>query len=253
MKYKSTNIREIISDIKEHPLLASLSEEHIIRKTGEFFGILGLEELYQQKIAVVEISNYRGVLPDDFIEITGVRSYPKRLLDLDKEEMSDEDRKVKRDGIVRTYKPVYYKSITETFYNDDKRYHFSTPSYKIQGNVIYTSTKDAPIEIAYKAVEVDDCGYPLIPDNEKFKRAFKAYIKFERFTTLFDLEQININVFNNAEQDYCFAVAACENEFKMPSYDEAESMINQASHRLIRDRHSVGFADAGEKDYYWIH
>ena len=235
MKYPSTNIREIISDIKEHKLLSSLSEEAIIRYTDEFIGILGLEGLYEDKIATIEIENYRGALPDDFIEILGVRSY---LKDATEEQL-------------KHFKPIYYRATNDIFYKSTK-HHFTTPNYKITGKVIYTSVKSTVIQIAYKAIELDDCGMPLIPDNAKFKRALKAYIKLRRFTDLFDTEEISPRVFEQAQQDYAWAVGACETEFMMPTYDEAESMMNNQGQSLIRDRHKVGFADIGEKDYNWV-
>lgn len=212
--------------------MATVSQESIIRYTVDFIGWMGLPGLYEEKTAVIEIDKYRGALPEDFVDIIGVRSY--------------------KEDAPKTYKPIYFRAANDTFYMSNNRYHFTTPTYKIQGCIIYTSIKEGTIEIAYKAIEVDDCGLPLIPDNAKFIIALEAYIKMKVFGNLVDLEQISFPVYEKAIQDYSFAVGACETEFKMPTYDEAESLFNNASQMLISDRHGVGFADMGEKEYRWI-
>lgn len=236
MKYTPTSIKEIISEIKDHPLLASLSEETIVTYTKKFIGRMALPELYNDKVAVLEINNYRAALPEDFVKIIGVRSYPKNDAELNS----------------KSYKPVYYRAATDLFYHSDKHYHLTTPTYKIENTVIYTSLKKGKIEIAYKSICTDDCGYPMIPDNEKFKIALEDYIKFERFTVLFDMEQISLQSLQMAQQQALWSQGACATEFKLPSYDEAESMIRQQGQMLIRNRHKTGFADSGENEYRWI-
>ena len=59
----------------------------------------------------------------------------------------------------------------------DKTHESSDLTYKIQGRVIYTSIKEGTIEIAYRAIAVDDEGYPLVPDKSSFSRALELYIK----------------------------------------------------------------------------
>jgi len=71
--------------------------------------------------------------------------------------------------------------------------------YKLQGNCIFTSIKEGTIEIAYRAIAVDEEGYPLIPDNAAFIRALELYIKKQTFTILFDLQKINANVYQNVQ------------------------------------------------------
>lgn len=57
--------------------------------------------------------------------------------------------------------------------------------------------KDGEIEIAYRAIAVDEDGYPLIPDRSPFTRALELYIKKQCFTILFDLGKINQAVYSN--------------------------------------------------------
>jgi hypothetical protein len=53
---------------------------------------------------------------------------------------------------------------------------------------------------------LDEDGFPLIPDNQSFKKALEYYIKREYFTILFDIGVITAPVLTNAEQRYAWYV-----------------------------------------------
>jgi hypothetical protein len=42
------------------------------------------------------------------------------------------------------------------------------------------------VEIVYNSIPVDEEGFPLILDNEKYKNALELYIKKDKFTKAFD-------------------------------------------------------------------
>ena len=75
MKPDTISLQEIIGDIKQSELLKSLSDETIMDWAIEFHRILGLAETFEEKIAVLEIEDYRAALPDDFYEVIQVRSF----------------------------------------------------------------------------------------------------------------------------------------------------------------------------------
>lgn len=72
--------------------------------------------------------------------------------------------------------------------------------------MIYTSIREGEIEMAYRAVMVDEEGYPMIPDDGVFPVALSLYIKKKHFTVLFDMGKISQQVLNNTQQEYCWAV-----------------------------------------------
>lgn len=49
-------------------------------------------------------------------------------------------------------------------------------TYKLNGNQLKTSFENALVLISYKALPLDDQGYPLVPDNYAFKEALTWYI-----------------------------------------------------------------------------
>ena len=71
--YQYVNIREILSRILRHPLLQDLNLETAIQYTVDFFGIMGLPSTYIDRVATVEIKEFRGVMPCDLISIGQVR------------------------------------------------------------------------------------------------------------------------------------------------------------------------------------
>lgn len=222
MESKSINIKQVIDKIKRHPLLADISMETIVDYTVDFFQIVGLPTAYQENTAVIEITNYKGALPDDFLDMIQVRT--------------------------TSNPPIYYRYATDTFHISGNKYNSSPFTYKIQGNYIFTSEKDTKIEIAYSAIEVDECGLPVIPDNAKFIRALEAYVKLKHFTILFDLGKIATPVLDKADQEYCWAVGACQSEFNRISVDKAESILNLMKSIFIPNGlHQNGYSSSGNQ------
>jgi hypothetical protein len=108
----------------------------------------------------------------------------------------------------------------------------SKVTYKVQGSVIFTSFKEGNIEISYLAMYVDDEGLPMIDGDPAFVNALELYIKKQIFTTLFDLNKINNQVYQVVKQDYAFAVAQVRNRLLMPDYNMMQNISNMF-HQLL--------------------
>lgn len=233
MKPNTISLKEVIAKIKRHPLLTSISEDSIVEDTVDFLRIMNLCETFEDKIVTLELDKYRAILPDDFYDVVQVRTVPPKP----------------------NLPPIYFRSTTDNFYKSENNYHKVPYTYKIQGNIIYCSPmKTGKIEVAYKALEMDDCGLPAIPDNAHFTRALEAYIKVRYFTILFDLGQISGQSLQNAQQEYSWAVASLHTAMKMPSIDEMESVSNMLNSLVgVRNTHHRGYADSGNKEFYRVH
>lgn len=226
MDNRYTSIRIILDKILRHPLLRDLTLETVVDYTIDFMRIVGVPSMFEDKTAILHIEEYRALLPCDYHAMTQVR-----LL---------------KDG-----KPAFRAS-TDSFHLSeckDRTNKSLDLTYKIQGNVIYTSIIEGDIEIAYKAIAVDKDFYPLIPDNSSFTRALELYIKKQWFTILFDLGKIQPAILQNVQQEYAWAVGDCQTEFNRMSLDEAESFFNSWRTLLIRDNeHAYGFINNGAKE-----
>lgn len=219
------NIREIASRLMRHPLMQDLTLETVIQYTVDFIGVVGLTPVYFDKVEELEINNYRAALPCDCISIVQVK-----------------DKKSN----------VCLRSTTDSFHTKEERGHLhrEESTFKTQNSVIYTTFKEGKIEIAYKAIPVDEEGIPMIPDNSKFLRALEAFIKKEWFSILFDMGKIQPAVLQNIQQEYAWKVAQLNSEFTLPSLSEMESISNMLNQLIPRtNEFRKGFKNLGNREY----
>lgn len=197
--------------------MQDLSLETAVDYTVDFMRIVGMPRMFTEKVTTIQVKDYRALLPCDYYQTIQVRV---------------------PNGAVLRYS-------TDSFHMGGKS-GFLT--YKIQGNIIYTSLESGELEISYLSISTDEDGYPLLPDNSSFTRALELYIKKQWFTILFDLGKINPAVLQNVQQEYAWAVGDCQTEFNRLSLDQAESFYNSWRTMILRDhQHSSGFIGDGNK------
>ncbi len=213
------NIKNILDKLLRHPLLQDLSLETAVDYTVDFMRIVGVPRMFTEKVVEIETNAYRAKLPCDYYQIIQVRPVG---------------------GAALTHS-------TDSFFAGGKSAYNNT--YKIQGNIIYTSLENSKLELAYLAIETDKDGYPLLPDNSSFTRALELYIKKQWFTVLFDLGKITPAVLQNTQQEYAWAVGDCQSEFNRLSIDQMEALSNSWRTMILRNnQHSSGFATNGSKE-----
>jgi len=232
---QTTNIRRILDRVMRHPMMRDIPFETAVEYTVDFISLMGTPALYDEKTAIVKVHDWRGALPCDFVEMIQVRA------------ASDEKRRVI---------PVTYRYSGHSFHMSPKKYPTAATgefTYKIQGMVIFTSTKETDLEIAYRAFAVDEEGYPLLPDNTSFLRGLESYIKFQWFTILYDMGKLSQQVMDSTKQEYAWAAGDAQSEFSRLSLDQAETLFNSFKTMLPRsNEHWKAFFDNGSKEI-WKH
>lgn len=220
------SIKQVIDDVLDHPLLKDVSFERAVNHVVHFIRIVGMPKAFNEKTDLVTIDDYRGLLPCDLESIIQVRTH---------------------DECSKIYQVFRYS--TDSFHMSNNKQNSFDLTYKVQGNIIYTSMKEGTIEIAYRAMAVDSEGYPLIPDNSSYINALEAYIKKKCFTVLFDTGKITPQVFNQACQDYAWAVGQAQSDLVRPSIDEMQSITNSFNTLITRvNEHSRGFVNDGSME-----
>lgn len=194
-EYNYINIREVLSRVLRHPLLQDVSFEQTVQHTIDFISIFGMPKLYEDKEVELHIENFRASLPEDLVSIVQVKTKSGECL----------------------------RNMTSTFVPIESS---NGLTFKTQGNILYTSFKTGDVYIAYKAIPVDECGYPLLIDNSIFLKTLESYIKKEVFTILFDMGKISGAVLQNAQQQYAWLAGQLQSEFTIPSISEMESIKN---------------------------
>lgn len=211
------NIKVILDKILRHPLMQDLSLETAVDYTIDFMRIVGMPRMFTEKVVRITVDKYRALLPCDYYQTIQVRIPGGHAL-------------------------VYS---TDSFHMDNKG---NSSTYKIQGNIIYTSIESGELELAYLAISTDEDGYPLLPDNSSFTRALELYIKKQWFTILFDLGKITPAILQNTQQEYAWAVGDCQSEFNRMSIDQMEAFSNSWRTMILRDhQHSSGFIGNGSR------
>lgn len=211
------SIKKILDSCLRHPLMQDLSLETAVDYTIDFMRIVGMPRMFTEKVVRITIDKYRALLPCDYYQTIQVRIPGGHAL-------------------------VYS---TDSFHMNNKG---NSSTYKIQGNIIYTSIESGELELAYLAISTDADGYPLLPDNSSFTRALELYIKKQWFTILFDLGKITSAVLQNTQQEYAWAVGDCQSEFNRMSIDQMEAFSNSWRTMILRDhQHSSGFIGDGSR------
>lgn len=221
--FEYISIKEILSRCLRHPLLKNLNLEDAIYYTIDFIRLVGLPQIYTDRIATIKIEDYRALLPCDCIKVTQIKN---------------------QDDVV-------LRSMISSFNQHDNNMAVSYPAYKLQGNVLYTNFPEGELLLSYQAIKIDDDGLPMLPDNPAFIKALECYIKKEYFTILFDTGKISLKVMENTQADWAFAVAKCRAEFLIPSIDEMET-IGSIIKRLLppRNMHNTGFTTAHNPEIF---
>lgn len=225
------SIRQILDDVLDHPMMADLSFERAVNHAVHFIRIVGCPRMFVEKTAVVDIDNYRGVIPCDYNSIVQVRTYGDC-----------------------GHNHQVFRCSTDTFHMSQDKHSTYDLTYKIQGGVIYTSIKEGKIEIAYLAFNADNEGYPMIPDNSSFIQALEAYIKKKHFNILFDQGKITPAIFNQVCQDYAWYVGQAQSELVKPTIDQMQAITNMWNTLVPRvSEHKHHFAELGTKEHYRTH
>lgn len=225
MAEQYSSIKLILDKILRHPLMQDITLETAVDYCVDFMRIVGTPGIFEEKTEIIRVKEYRATLPCDYYQVIQIR---------------------KVGG-------ASFRYSTDSFHMSECKHDYKRGvndlTYKIQGNIIYTSIEDGDIEISYEAIATDEDGYPLIPDNSSFTRALELYIKKKQFTVLFDLGEISPAVLQNVQQEYAWAVGDCESEFNRLSIDKAESFFNSWRTLIIRDgEHRTGFKNNGSKE-----
>jgi hypothetical protein len=99
--------------------------------------------------------------------------------------------------------------------------------YYTNGNYIKFNVKEGYIMMAYKAVPIDDEGYPLVPEDESFQEALYWYIVNKLYYPDWLGGRIRDAVYYDARSNWNFYCKQAYGKSMMPSGDKLESLKNQ--------------------------
>jgi hypothetical protein len=215
MNGKNVSIGNILWKVLKQPIVQDLKYEDAAEYAIEYLRLIGAALSFEDKVNRIKLSNYKGLLPANLINIRGIE-YTDSECD---------------GGVAMRYaSDIYHTDID----NNRGCGNFQEYTYITQNNVITTSQKDGWINISYSAIATDEFGYPLIPDNESFKVGLEYYIIHRTLEGLWSMGKITDKVFQYYEQKRHYYSAQADGSMKIKNMDQMETMFN-AINRLIID------------------
>lgn len=109
------------------------------------------------------------------------------------------------------------------------------PTYTISDYHITFDIKEGAVCMVYFAFPVDDEGFPLIPDDVKYKRACSAYLQYKYDYILWRQDLLSEAKFRYAEDEKDWAIASCQSHLKMPDLNQMESIRRQMTKMIVRN------------------
>ena len=244
-----TSIKRVLDNLSDHRMLKDITLEQVVRHTLRFIAMHGHPQLFQDKIADVEINDFRGSLPCDLVRINQVKDLHTGVC---LRSMTD----TFAQGMIAKRKAAEGNRVLEAGRVDAQREaeYVGEPTFKTQNRIIYTSFPKGVVRISYKSTPIDEDGFPMIMDDEIYLAALEAYIKERVFTEKFDNGDINAGVLKNAKDDAVWYSGKLAASMKIPSTSEMESLTRAWSSILVDTNHfDNGFRDFGNREYIRLH
>lgn len=227
-----TTIHRVLDELHDDSMLQDVTLEQAVRYALRFTALHGYDKLYTSKQLTVPIHTFRGVLPCDVVRIIQVKDLKTCLC---------------------------LRSMTDSFAPDDGirdkvPHSWGEHTFKTEGRILTVSFPEGEVEVSYKALPVDEDGFPMVIDNEIFLGALEAYIRKQVFTQKFNRGQLASGVLQNAQQEYAVLARELLSEFTTPSISEMEAVSRSITHLLPRIREfERGFRNVGDREYLKRH
>ena len=215
------SLKEIINRVHllGGDIVDDVTEDDVITYTIELIGVVGIPQLFENKVETLELKKYKAELPCDFVEEQAVKCCNDRT----------------------------FNASTDMFRVQDSKTF--VPTYKIQGNYLISSVEKGYIQLAYTAIKTDDEGYPMIVDDQAFIRALVSYIVYKRvFTNYINGRLPNENIMERVERDYEANIAIAEQKLRMPTIDEFNNISRMMNSFIFRNNaRKSGFKNLGDE------
>lgn len=232
---QTVSLKNILWKVFRNPLVNDLSYEQAAEFSIEGLQLIGAPLLLVDKTSkpLITIEEFKGLLPSNIIQIRGVRL----IQDLDNYE---------RNAIPLTYATdIYHDSLNcnnqPKLDEDEEHSKYSSQiyqefTYKVQKNKIFTSFEEGNVEVSYQALDLDNDGYPLIPNDQDTKLAIEYYILYKYLEPLWMMGKITDKVFHYIDQQKSWYMGAASSSLKLANMDHLEATMNAVNRIIVNDQ-----------------
>ena len=227
------SIKQIADKIKRGKLYKDIPFESIVDYTVEAMRLIMAEKYFVTKPAKIKVENHKAPLPCGFELMIQT---------------------VKYDCDTNSLIPMRYGTDNfHSIYHIDGSPDCSTSSehtYTINNSLITTSFKEGEMIMAYKAINVDKEGYPLVPDNVNVQLTVEYYIKYRYLDDMASDEPAIERRKGSDEQLYCWYVGKAQSAATNMTMDEMESFANSMSQMFTNyNQFKHRLKDLGMQEY----
>jgi hypothetical protein len=202
---KYISAREILYRIRRNPLMNDANFFDIMSDIYDVLNLIGAPVVYESKMDTIPIVDFRIDIPNDLLYIEGVN-----LMDgANAVPLRNAQSKGKGSWGCLAHQGINYNA---------------TGTFHVKKNHIYFEYETGIALLEYKAIVMDDEGYPMIPDVIQLIKAIELYTKIQHLGIKVELGLFNGNILSAMQQEYAFYIAAAETHFKMPDEAEMESI-----------------------------
>jgi hypothetical protein len=223
--------------------------DDMVNWAGECIELIGAPYHLINRVCVTEVKAYRACIPIDLHYIETVHGSSKDV---------KADCSLEQEAKCTIFYPMRYS--TDSFHHwycqkSDDRNCNSDLTYTVNDNFINTSFKNGLIKISYQAIPIDNkTGYPLIPDDIKFREAVSWYIRWKLAFISIGQGKIAPYLFEKIEQEKCWYMGAAQTRANMPSIDMLESIKNNWIRLIPKiNQHADAFREAGHREERYTH
>lgn len=263
---KTVSLKTIVERVyMDYGFNYPLSWNEAAEWAGSFLALLKAPVSLEPKFKVILVEEGKGSLPCDLESITscaylpdGTKIIPNSaivsrekgsyLADITSIDMvtreavialSHKDNVTSQDlwGYFPGLIPMRYSTNTMHGYYHNSPWDYNTFSnytYKVHSNYIFPNFSKGCIVMAYNAIPTDSEGFPLIPSEEKWRRAVTDEIAYKIAKKLWIRSEISDKVFSKIEEDKFWSTQQAG--IKTLSVDELTSFKNSWV-RLIPKQH----------------
>lgn len=212
---KTISVGNILWKVLKQPIVQDLKYEDAAEYAVEYLRLIGTPLSFEDGVKRLKLNNYKAFLPSNLIQLNGV-------------EYASCDC---GGGVAMRYASnIYHIDIKNDRNCSDSSEEYT---YIAQNNILTTSMKNGWVNISFKAISVDEFGYPLIPDNESFKLGLEYYIIHRTLEGLWSMGKITDKVFQYYEQKRHYYSAQATNSMTIQNIDHLETMMNSINRMIV--------------------
>jgi len=216
------SLKTILWKVLRFPLAAELTYEEAAEHAVEALRLLGAPLSLVDEVTnpPLQIVNHKAALPSNLLQIRGIR-------------LINNTENYDNGGIALRYATdIYHQNGSCDIDGNESPYEYT---YTVQKGIIFTSVPDGYVQVSYKALPVDEEGYPLIPDDAKTIMAMEYYILHRYLEPLWIMGKITDKAFNYVDQKRSFYMGGAGTSLQLRGTDHFESIMNTINRLIIND------------------